>query len=302
MQKEGIRLRREIEERSLQTLMPKQREELKSATKDDSDNSFFLALAGNPIVRERLNLTLAQIKAIRELAGEIRIQSDEMRLTANNRAFEMLTSAQRQKVREAIENDDWLTGAVPVTPRDASTSHPRAIQFDGNHYAKVEPPPRFTSGDFTISLWFNPTTAARSKSLFHRGFSWSDVLRPYPPDDVTHPHGAMHFGRDYRGDINMHLNVYSGELDFAARTANHEWIFGWDVPESRLHTPVNYGHWNHVVVTRLGDSYTMWMNGTDQQRKVAGSNLRHRQYQPVPSGRHDGRRWRRYMYLPGVAR
>ncbi len=241
--------------------MPKQREELKSATKDDSDNSFFLALAGNPIVRERLNLTLAQIKAIRELAGEIRIQSDEMRLTANNRAFEMLTSAQRQKVREAIENDDWLTGAVPVTPRDASTSHPRAIQFDGNHYAKVEPPPRFTSGDFTISLWFNPTTAARSKSLFHRGFSWSDVLRPYPPDDVTHPHGAMHFGRDYRGDINMHLNVYSGELDFAARTANHEWIFGWDVPESRLHTPVNYGHWNHVVVTRLGDSYTMWMNG-----------------------------------------
>ncbi len=156
-------------------------------------------------------------------------------------------------------------------------THPRALQFDGNHYAKLDPPPKFMSGDFTISLWFNPTTAARSKSLFHRGFSWSDVLRPYPADDVTHPHGAMHFGRDYRGDINMHLNIYSGELDFAARTANHEWLFGWDVPESRLHSPVHYGQWNHVVVTRRGDSYTMWMNG-------AGSTAKHRQPKsPTPT-------------------
>ena len=117
--------------------------------------------------------------------------------------------------------------------------HHRAIQFDGNHYAKLPQPPKFTAGDFTISLWFNPTPADKSKMLFHRGFSYGD--QP--------------------GDIDMHLNVYSGELDFQARTTDNEWLFGWDIPESRLHSPVRHNQWNHVVATRRGDAYTMWING-----------------------------------------
>ncbi len=67
--------------------------------------------------------------------------------------------------------------------------------------------------------------------------------------------------RDQRGDIAFKLNRDSGELDFQARTADREWLFGWDAPESRLRSPVRYGQWNHAVVTRRGDTYTMWMNG-----------------------------------------
>ena len=34
-----------------------------------------------------------------------------------------------------------------------------------------------------------------------------------------------------------------------------------DSPKQRLSGPVRYGNWNHVVVTRRGYLYTMWMNG-----------------------------------------
>jgi hypothetical protein len=47
-----------------------------------------------------------------------------------------------------------------------------------------------------------------------------------------------------------------------SRSADSEWIFGWGVkPEPRLHGPFQRNHWNHVVVTRRGDTYTMWTNG-----------------------------------------
>jgi hypothetical protein len=138
-------------------------------------------------------------------------------------------------------HDGTLHGGVTWVPgrETVEDPHPRAVQFDGRHYAKLEPPPKFTSGDFTISLWCNPTTAGKSKMLFHRGFGY----------------------RDQPGDIDMHLNVYSGDLDFQTRTAENQWLFGWDIPESRLHSPVRYGQWNHVVVTRRGETYMMWMNG-----------------------------------------
>ena len=118
--------------------------------------------------------------------------------------------------------------------------HSRAIQFDGNHYAKVDPSPKFTSGDFTISLWCNPVRNSGHFAFpFMRGYSY----------------------RDQQGDIALKLNRDSGELDFQARTDIEGWLFGWDAPESRLRSAVRYGQWNHVVVTRCGDDYAMWMNG-----------------------------------------
>ncbi len=132
-----------------------------------------------------------------------------------------------------------VPGAVLPTAPAANASHPRAVQFDGSHFAKVEPPPKFTSGDFSISLWFNPVRSSHFAFPFMRGYSY----------------------RDQQGDIALKLNRDSGELDFQARTADHEWLFGWDAPESRLRSPVRYGQWNHAVVARRGDTYTMWMNG-----------------------------------------
>ena len=142
-------------------------------------------------------------------------------------------------------------GLLSPAPAGPYVPHANAVQFDGWHYAKVEQqpawhcyakpePPKFTSGDFTISLWFNPTTSGKCEMLFHRGFGY----------------------RDQPGDVDMHLNIYSGDLDFAARTADNQWLFGWDILESRLRSPVSYNQWNHAVATRRGKTYTMWMNGS----------------------------------------
>jgi len=131
---------------------------------------------------------------------------------------------------------------IPTSPT-GNAPHPRAVQFDGEHYATVRQPPKFTSGDFTISLWFNPKTnpvkTGNSDFLVMRGYGY----------------------RDQRGDIGFDLNGNTGNLDFKAAAGYNQWIFGWS-PQSRLHGPVRYGQWNHVLVTRRGNTYTMWMNGT----------------------------------------
>ncbi len=130
---------------------------------------------------------------------------------------------------------------LPQAPRPTrSAPHGHAVQFDGEHYATVRQPPKFTADDFTISVWFEPVRASEWALLFMRGFGY----------------------RDQRGDIGLKFNIHSGNLDFQARTADNDWLFGWDVPESRLRSLVDYGRWNHVVITRCGDTYAMWMNGT----------------------------------------
>ena len=124
-----------------------------------------------------------------------------------------------------------------VWAEPSDLSHPRAVPFDGEHYAKVEPPPKFTSGDFTISLWFYPMRK-NAGFLLMRGFNY----------------------RDQRGDVGLSLYREEGSLDFKAATGSNQWIFGRH-PQSRLHGDVHYDRWNHVAVTRRGDTFTMWMNG-----------------------------------------
>jgi hypothetical protein len=135
------------------------------------------------------------------------------------------------------------TGTIPGT----NAPHPHALHFDQSHYAVVPPSTKFTAGDFTISLWLKPEskgrrTTAIGQHVVFRGYGY----------------------RDQRGDIGLSINRLSGDLDFVAYGENDngaEWIFGWDVPEPRLRSPIRYDRWNHVAVTRSGDKYTMWVNG-----------------------------------------
>jgi hypothetical protein len=78
---------------------------------------------------------------------------------------------------------------------------------------------------------------------------------------------------DRQGDIGLKINRDSGELDFQARTSDEEWLFGWDVPESRLRSAFRLNQWNHVVVTRHGDTYTMWMNGVNVGSQVSAADI-----------------------------
>ena len=111
---------------------------------------------------------------------------------------------------------------------------------------------KFTAGDFTVSLWFNPATDNKSNWLFMRGFGW----------------------HDQHGDIGLMINPHSGDLDFVANSGgNSQWILGWDVPESRLRSAFTLNAWNHVVVTRRGDTYTMWMNGDRVGREQSPDDI-----------------------------
>jgi hypothetical protein len=136
---------------------------------------------------------------------------------------------------ERLPPPDAATAAKPAP----AVSRAGALQFDGTRYATLPQSTKSTAGDFTVSLWFDPTKHHESQFLFMRGFDY----------------------REQQGDICLKINRDSGDLDFQARTSDGQWLFGWDAPESRLRGPFKLGQWNHVVVTRRGNTYTMWMNG-----------------------------------------
>ena len=148
-------------------------------------------------------------------------------------------------------NDGTLHGGLTwVSGRGgAAAAHAGALQFDGTRYATLPQSTRFTAGDFTVSVWFNPTSADRW--LFMRGF----------------------VNRDQPGDIGLGINAERGNVDFEVRTADNRWLFGWGVPPSVFHCPFKLNQWNHVVVTRRGDTYAMWMNGAKVGSQVATADI-----------------------------
>ena len=137
-------------------------------------------------------------------------------------------------------HDGTLHGGLKWTWGASAVPHAGAMHFDGTRYATLPQSTKFTSDDFTISLWFYPAKERKYQFLFLRGFG----------------------GRDQKGDIGLKIHPYSGDLDFVANTEGYnQWIFGRDAPESRLRSAFRLKAWNHAVVTRRGDTYTMWMNG-----------------------------------------
>ena len=151
----------------------------------------------------------------------------------------------------------WVSGR-PAAP------HADALHFDGDRYATLPQSTKFTAGDFTISLWFDPTSADRSQYLFMRGFG----------------------NRDQQGDIGLRIEPSSQSLLMMARTDDSRWLFDWTMPGPRLQGPVKVNQWNHVVVTRRGDTYSMWMNGKRRRQPGRGGRyFRHRRHQSFPRGR-----------------
>ena len=139
-------------------------------------------------------------------------------------------------------NDGTLHGGVTRVSGQgiAPAPHARALQFDGKHYGTLPQSTKFTAGDFTVSLWFDPTTDNKSHWLFMRGFGW----------------------QDQRGDIGLMINPHSGDwilwrTPAAIRNGFSAGTSAGIAPRSAF----KLNAWNHVVVTRRGHTYTMWMNG-----------------------------------------
>ena len=147
-------------------------------------------------------------------------------------------------------NDGTLHGGVERVS-GAAGPHARAMQFDGTRYATLPQSTKFTSGDFTLSLWFNPATADRSQYLFMRGHAYHD--RP--------------------GDIGLRIEPRSRKLMMMARTADSRWLFDWTAPGPFLQGLFNLNQWNHVVVTRRGDAFAMWINGVRVSSQAAPGDI-----------------------------
>ncbi len=159
-------------------------EELKSSVRKDVERilsaeqlakyktlSFRMFVDGmlhNPPVEKIIGLTAEQKKEGLRIEAEMGVQgttdwwANDHERALCDRLFKILTRDQQEKLREFIAHADGVAREKPEeagpTTHAKNVPHPSAIQFDGTHYAKLDPPPKFTSGDFTISLWFNPTT------------------------------------------------------------------------------------------------------------------------------------------------
>jgi hypothetical protein len=81
---------------------------------------------------------------------------------------------------------------------------------------------------------------------------------------------GMAYG-DQQGDIGLCVERSSGELAFRARTSDDRWLFGWGEPTFTAKYVLH--QWNHVVVTRRGDTYTMWMNGASAGSRVSSADI-----------------------------
>ena len=86
--------------------------------------------------------------------------------------------------RDSDPSGSPIAGSTSATP----TIQDSALQFNGTSYATL-PTVDFTGGNFTISLWFDPTSKTTSQFLFMRGFAYADQ----------------------QGDIGLKINPASGK-------------------------------------------------------------------------------------------
>ncbi len=90
----------------MNALTLKQRAGLKQAIKEDFDGRFSSAVSSDPVIRERISLTLEQIKFLRESGKELGRRAEQIQLKVNEQAIKMLRQDQQQKLRALIQRDD----------------------------------------------------------------------------------------------------------------------------------------------------------------------------------------------------
>jgi serine/threonine protein kinase/Flp pilus assembly protein TadD len=155
----------------------------------------------------------------------------------------MLEAAKTKRISDALRE------TLEPPPADKDEPHAHALHFDQLHYClpQSDKKMKFMTDNFTISLWLKPDSKGR------RGSTVSQYIV-----------NRNFYGRNQMGDFVLRINRISGELDFCLWGYDGEhsdWIFGWDVPETRLHCPLHFDAWNHAVITRYRDNYTMRING-----------------------------------------
>jgi hypothetical protein len=135
----------------------------------------------------------------------------------------------------------------PFTGNYEILSNPGSILFNGTtQYLNTAASTALTlTGDFTIECWFYDTNIAANESLYGKR-----------PDSATY------------GGVSLY-HVGDGNLSFLGTTTGSTWEIQFN---STIATPAN--QWHHVAVTRLGNVYTIWVNGQSAgTQTVAGAIL-----------------------------
>jgi hypothetical protein len=148
-----------------------------------------------------------------------------------------------------VTNNGTATSAPfnPFTGNYEILANPGSIQFNGTtQYLNTAASTALTLiGDFTIECWFYDTNIAANESLYGKR-----------PDSATY------------GGVSLY-HVGNGNLSFLGTTTGSTWEIQFN---STIATPAN--QWHHVAVTRLGNVYTIWVNGQSAgTQTVAGAIL-----------------------------
>ncbi len=133
------------------------------------------------------------------------------------------------------DNGGPISGCDDVALQPGADTDALALDGTSGYVTLPNSSIKFTGGDFTVSEWFCPTADNVSGFIFSR----CDLV-------------------GQKGDISFHVNYWTGHMEFEIFDETG-WVLGWDVPESSLHASA--GNWNHVLVTRSGYDYSLWMNG-----------------------------------------
>ena len=136
----------------------------------------------------------------------------------------------------------YASSGLTVTPQLLSGS----MEFNGtDQYLTTPSNAAFTlTSDFTIECWFYDTDIAATEALFGKR-----------PDSITY--GGVGLG--HAGNSN---------LDFLGTITGSNWEIQLN---STIATPAN--QWHHVAITRLGNVYTMWVNGQSASTQTEAGAL-----------------------------
>jgi len=136
----------------------------------------------------------------------------------------------------------YASSGLTVSPELLSGS----MEFNGtDQYLTTPGNAAFTlTSDFTIECWFYDTDIAATEALFGKR-----------PDSITY--GGVGLG--HAGNSN---------LDFLGTITGSNWEIQLN---STIATPAN--QWHHVAITRLGNVYTMWVNGQSASTQTEAGAL-----------------------------
>jgi len=137
------------------------------------------------------------------------------------------------------------TGTITGATWSTSGKFGNGLSFDGNDNVNFGTNVKFTSGDFSISFWFN--VASLTGTPFSRGRAYGDQ----------------------KGDIRAAIE--NSQMKVAIRDSG-SWIFGW-LGNFQTSTTLTTNTWYYLTITRSGSTFKMYLNGNLENTQTSSADI-----------------------------